>query len=906
MSKSTFSRELILSTKIEPPLLSRNVASRGRLQTLLEENLWHPFTLVCAPAGFGKTTFLGLWLAESQKDAIWLSLSEQENIPERFLHYLIAAFRRIFPEMGAEVFALLQTPQPIDSRFFMGSLLNEIQAQSEPVYLVLDDYHLIESPVVHEAVQFLLDHMPDQMHLIISSRVDPPLKLASLRARGKLFEFRGKDLRFTREESTTFFNQLMGLSLTEDQIGLLTSRTEGWIAGLQLAALSIRTHHDRDKFISQFAGSHRYILDYLMEEVLSQQTGEIQSFLLKTSILDRMNEPLCNALTQCPDSRRILDHLEQSNLFIEALDDERGWYRYHRLFADLLQFKLKENWSDQISSLHARAAHWLRENGDFIAAAKHFFNAGDVDTSAETCLNVMYQAFASGKINWILGWLDTLPDAIFIEQPMLAMGFCWALMSTGQFPLVHIRLEKAEQYIKQWQVTKGLVDSNVEVKEIRSSAKATWAILSSTQGDLQRTIQLSEEALVDLPEDFHMYPGVITGLGVAYLLLGQLPNARDAFEKASLIAERQMQSHVAIVTRGNMGNVLIEMGRLEDAHTVFSELIKSEGIDLATAPMMAMAFGGLAELAYEWGRLNEAEEYLNQALPLGELWGNTDIEAANHIRKALILQARGDYLAAETCLIQAEMAMRGKNTQPMASATLDRVRLMLWIQQDEIEKAWNWLLEQDLNILENTGYSGENRYLFALQTQIYFASRQNGKTTLLKEALDRLDRLETAVMAFDRVGKKIQIDFLKSAVYHLLGQAGRSIEHLDQGMSLSAQAGFYRSIIDLGPLVVDLVRNRKYEGEMEPYRQRLLHLAGDKPEISKIEHKDSELISPLSEREIEVLFHLAEGLSNQEIADQLFLSTGTVKRHVHNIYNKLGVSSRLQAVSRGRDLCLLK
>jgi len=600
----------LLRTKIRIPRLRPQLVVRQRLLDRLQSGIWCRLTLVCAQAGFGKTTLLVEWARQSGRPVAWITLDEGDNAPERFLRYLHAAIQAALPGVGAAATAMLQISQPLQPVAFVSSLINDLDEQGTPAILVLDDYHTLHNQAIHETVNYLLEHLPENLLLVISGRSDPPLPLSRLRAHGEITELRGSDLCFTAQESAEFLNQVMGLNLTGEAVAMLEARTEGWIAGLQLAALSMRDRADSLQFIKSLTGSSRFILDYLVEEVLRRQPEDIQEFLLKTSILERLRPDLCQAVTGQAGSGAVLERLEQANLFIQALDDEQGWYRYHTLFADLLRYQLKQTWPEQVELLHIQAAAWYETNHLPFEAVSHLLAAGDLPQASILVERTGEDFLNRGQANQFLGWIDTLPAAVYRARPRLPLLYAWGLISTAQFAAVEPHLQAVEQALKTWHPPESETDLRNLPEAIASQLLATRAIVASTQGDLEKTIRLANQALAVMSPDANLYGALQMGLGVAYRLSGNLPLASQSFAAASQTAQKSGEIAVALTALFNVGDIQYECGLLHQAEATFRR-----GMDLAASysqgslPVSSMAFCGLAGLYYEWDNLPDALEY---------------------------------------------------------------------------------------------------------------------------------------------------------------------------------------------------------------------------------------------------------------------------------------------------------
>src|SRR5437588_1521367 len=548
----------ILATKLYIPRLRPNVVSRPRLIERLHEGLHRNLTLIAAPAGFGKTTLVSEWLAGGARPTAWLSLDEGENDPARFLTYLVAALRTIAPTLGEGVLGALQSPQPPPPEAMLTALLNDLTTISDHLVLVLDDYHVLDAKAVDHALTFLLEHLPPQMHLVIATREDPPLPLARLRARGHLTEVRAADLRFTPSEAAAFLNQVMGLDLSAEDIAALERRTEGWIAGLQLAAISLQGREDVPGFIRAFTGSHHFVLDYLLEEVLGQQDARLQTFLLHTSILHRMSGPLCDAVLLDPSAsgQATLEHLERANLFLVPLDNERRWYRYHHLFADLLRQRLHQSFvsspgdaESQVNELHRRASVWYEDHGLEIEAFHHAVAANDVEHATRLVEGKGMPLQFRGAVTPVLHWLESLPKTVLDARPSLWVMYASALSMTGQLTGVEPKLQAAEAALQG-------AEPDDQTRNLVGHIAAIRPLLAAAQNQVETIIAQSRRALEYLhPDNLAVRTATIWKLGIAYQLQGQRAAASQAYAEAIAVSEASGNLIIHISAAVGLGNV---------------------------------------------------------------------------------------------------------------------------------------------------------------------------------------------------------------------------------------------------------------------------------------------------------------------------------------------------------------
>src|SRR6266702_4641735 len=574
----------ILATKLYLPRLRPNVVSRPRLIERLNEGLHRKLTLIAAPAGFGKTTLVSEWVAFIERATARRSLDEGDNDPARFLAYLVAALQTIAATLGEGVLGVLQSPQPPPPEAILTALLNEITTLPDHFVLVLDDYHVIDAKPVDIVLTYLVEHLPPQMHLVIATREDPDLPLARLRARGHLTEVRAADLRFTASEAAEFLNQVMGLTLSAEDIAALEDRTEGWIAGLQLAALSLQGHLDVHGFIRAFAGDHRYIVDYLVAEVLQRQPESVRSFLLQTAILDRLHGPLCDAVTVQEQSNARLEALERGNFFVVPLDDKRHWYRYHHLFADVLSAHLRAEQPDQVAPLHRRASAWYEQHGSAADAIRHALAAEDFERAADLVERAVPEMRRIRQEATVLGWLKVLPDELVHCRPVLSVGYAWALLAGGELEAAHARLRDAERWLDTTADTSELalvpsaemvVVDEEEFRRLPASIAVYRAALAQVQGDVADTVKYARQALDLVPEDDHLPRGAAEALlGLASWASGDLETANRTYADGMARVQRAGNISDAISGTIFLADIRIAQGRLHEAMRTYEHTLQ--------------------------------------------------------------------------------------------------------------------------------------------------------------------------------------------------------------------------------------------------------------------------------------------------------------------------------------------
>jgi LuxR family maltose regulon positive regulatory protein len=877
------------------------LVSRPRLVERLKEGLLagRKLALVSAPAGFGKTTLVTEWAAslpsvwgwlrDADRPCAWLSLDEGDNDPVRFLAYLVAALQGVDSNIGRSVQAMLQSPQPPLPEALLTSLINDIAAASQPFALVLDDYHLIQALPIHQQLAFLLDHQPSQMHLVIASREDPPLPLSRLRARAQMVEIRQADLTFTAAEARAFLHQTMGLELSPGDVAALQRRTEGWIAGLQLVALSLRGSDDVQQLVGSFAGSHRYILDYLIEEVFERQPRHVQDFLLKASILDRFTASLCDAVcigaggaaAGGGGSREILLALDRANLFIVRLDESREWYRLHRLFADLLRQQLRRRETEaSLAELHRRASRWYEAEGFHGDAVKHALAASDWGRAAALIRDTEDTMLRRGEVVTLLGWLQALPPEALRRHPQLYMSYSWALILTGQLDAAESTLAEAE---KAARASGGRDEQTALLGDI----VAAQAFIARTRGDDARTIEFSQRALSLLPQENLAGRSIVAvNLGIAHWSSGHLTEAEQALREAEDAAQRSRNHYARLTALGFLGAVEAAQGRLHQAAGWLRQAIQAGG----GSPPTALAYDTLSALLYEWNDLKAAAEQLERGIELGARSGNVEIQIGGYRHLARLRQAQGDPSAALDALQQAHQLAREKDISPLMRARNAACHVQIALAQDDLPTAARWAER----VTEDADGSPFYPLLGLTPARLLLAQDEEAAAAEQLECW-----YETAVGAGWRFGV-IEVRALQALA---APTPDRSLAFLADALALAEPEGYVRTFVDKGEPIVALMRQAAAHGKTPAYARRLLE-AFSRPPVPAPPRAQS-LIEPLSGRELEVLHLLAEQRTNQEIAQALVISVNTVKTHLKNIYGKLGVHDRQEAVAKARELDLL-
>lgn len=879
----------LLTTKLYFPPARPNLVPRPRLVERLNTGLKKPLTLISAPAGFGKTSLMSEWRMGfgSKASAAWLSLDEEDNDPSRFWLYWIASLETIQHTSFDTTRELLQSPQPVPPETIASSILQELESFPNDHILVLDDLHVITSSIIQHALAFLLDHLPPKSHLVILTRADPSLPLSRLRVRDQLTELRAADLRFTLEEVTTFLSRTMGLSLTPEQIASLEARTEGWIAGLQLAALSMQGRLDVDDFVAAFTGSHHYVVDYLIEEVLNLQSEKKRDFLLKTSILERMNSSLCNALTGESDCQARLEELERANLFVIGLDDTRQWYRYHHLFADILRSRLQQVDSDRYTNLHHRAAEWYEQNAFLPDALYHALAAGDREYAAQLIEKNSPSMLLNGDLTTLLGWLEKVKLQI-PGRPWLSIYLAWALVHTSQ-------QEKATVILDQLEQTAFASTAKTETREMRGHIAAIRAHIAAYCWDGASVILHSHQAMELLPKtNLAIRSFVAQVLGGAYLLNGDLKSASRSLDEARRLGKASGNLHVAVLASFMLANLQADRGQLHQAVQSYREALQlATSSSVRPLPVAARAYNGLGWVYYEWNDLETAHQYSDQCIALAQHWGNINALVSAHVILAKIKQARGDFESAQTCIDKARNFAHNHTLAPGGASGLEISQVSLWLAVGNLAAAEHWLQTSGLKIDDEVPFLREMEYHTFVQVLLV----QNK----LDFAMTLVNRLLSVAESHGKMGDIIGLLGLKALILQSQTDIVPALEALKRALDLAEPEGYIRVFVDQGKPMQELLKKVKSEGRIRKYIQKLLSSFGGETYSGS-----QPLIEPLSERELEILRLVAGGKSNQEIATELYLAVGTVKKHLSNIFGKLNVDSRTRCIAQARELHLIE
>lgn len=897
--------DTLLATKIHIPPHRTNLVNRQALIQRLNDGISqnHRLTLISAPAGYGKSTLLSEWVSQLDLPVAWLSLEKEENTPTRFWNYFGAALDTISHLRKAGIsealFQALLSPQPPLMDVLLTNLINELSKLTTGALLVLDDMHVITEGKIHHDLIFLIDHLPhtvNSLHLVVASRMDPPWPLARWRAHGEINEIRTRDLRFALDEVNSFLQNIMGLTLTTEHISELEERTEGWIAGLQMAALSMQSSQDIAGFLQGFTGSHRFVLDYLLDEVFAQLEPKVLDFLLKTSILDRLCDSLCNTVTQYQDCQATLLHLEKANMFLIALDDERRWYRYHHLFSDLLRNQLNQKNHDLVPELHHRASEWYWRNHYLFEAINHAIEASDYELAADIVEHNIIAFKDHGKLPEIVHWLEMFPDTFLCTRPWLCVAKSWVLAYLGNSEQTRVLLKMAERAIIDSETTE---TSN----HIRGHIAAIHCYLLLFDDEIALCIQKGYEALACLPETDHQTRiSTFVTLSSALRLEGNLLGAMAVLEEAVTLSRKLETTPMTIRALCALSAIQAARGSLSESIATLKEAIRlSERVNsdgkLIQPPAVSIAYIRLGDILYRRNNVERALEYVQMGVKLAEKWGMANAIWEGYRTLAGIVTSQGDYGAANQAIQQAEDAY--EKISASAKNTTDAFQAELWLAQGNIDAAAGWVDQQGLTVDTPVQLWDLDR----LSTFVHVLLAQNNIDGALKLLLQMLALAEKA----SEVGSIIAFSIDTALAYQKLGRDTEATEALIRAVRVGEMESYIRIFIDHGQSLRPLLREIISRGVAVGYVKKLLSEIDKKPGGEKQDQSTPprQLVEPITEREIEVLRLLESSLSSVEISRELYLSVNTVRTHIRNIYSKLGAHRRIEAIQKAKELKLI-
>jgi LuxR family maltose regulon positive regulatory protein len=901
----------LLATKVTIPRIRSGWLARPRLVDALNEAMDRELILVCTPAGFGKTTLLADWAQKAKWPVAWLCLDPDDSDPVRFWRYVVAALDRAGVPVGDRVLPLIEGSAATSSRGLVTALINELEGLPDEFALVLDDHHLVDSPSVREDVTYLLSHAPAQLHLILSTRSDPPLPLARLRARDKLAELRTADLRFTPEETAAFLREVWGIDLPTEALAALETRTEGWAVGLQLAALSLRDRPDPLPFLDAFTGSHRYVLDYLSEEVLEQQRDSVRTFLLKSSILERLSSPLCDAVTGGSDGQAMLEELERANLFLVPLDEERRWYRFHNLFGDLLRVRLQSGEAGPVSELHQRAAAWFEEHGLIDEAIRHASASGDPPWAARLVEGHLNEILRRGEGVVLERWLSMLPDNVVRSNPALCLAQGLIQLHVGELDPVERLVEEAERAFVHAPESRELEvpTEGGMVREVPAAVSLLRAEIAAARGDAETSADQARSALVHMAEEEYgprFWARWL--LSCADWTAGRLKAAESGFTELLAEGRAVPAAYPLMSSCYALGQVQRARGRLGAALRTYREGLRFATEDGRTSTFHAAeAHIGRAQVLYERNQLEDALHHVREGIELSRPVVEFHLPSVGLVTLAWIRQAMGETDGALETMNEADDTESSTDIASLANpAPAERARLLLL--QGRAGEAAKWAEERGLTEQDEVSYSRERDYL--VLARVLLATDDSHR------ALGILERLDTLAESQARRGSLIQIRAVRSQALQSVGDHQGALALLAETLALALPEGYVRVFADQGAPMAALLQSfvrgaHRARGAAIPSRarrhiNRVVRAFG--PAVGRAEQAvraGTGPVEPLTDRELEILRLIAAGMRNREIAQDLVLTLDTVKKHVSHIFAKLGAANRTEAVAQARDLGLI-
>jgi LuxR family transcriptional regulator, maltose regulon positive regulatory protein len=916
--------DTLLATKTHIPPVRGNLVDRPRLIRQLNEGIAEGcrLMLISAPAGYGKSTLLSEWVAQLDIPVAWLSLEKGENTPARFWNYFFTALSTI-PQLrqvgiGESILLTLQSPRPPPLEELLAYLVNQLSQLDTCAVLVLDDLHIITESQIHRDLVFLIDHLPLSaagLRLVIASRMDPPWPLARWRMRAELIELRSPDLRFSLKETIQFLHRVFQLSLSAQNVLDLQERTEGWIAGLQMAAVSIQGRlksqglAGASRFIESFAGSNRFILDYLMEEVVGQQSEQIQDFLYNTSILEQLTAPLCDLLAGRQGSQAMLDQIEQANLFLIPLDDEKHWYRYHHLFRDLLQRSLLTAQPELALILHHKASQWFKDAGFPEEAIAHAFDSGNMDYVASLIEQNAMQMIAQGKLHLLATWMERLPAEMVRTCPWLCIYWAWIRYYLGPRDRAEEYLRIAEDIIQSVsksspdgrQSKRCLDQTEVEKEYILGNIAAIRALCATSTENISIIMELAQKALELLPEMavMRVVPYII--MGFAHHGMGNPVAAEQAYRNALAMAQMSDLRSLSVTATCYIGLQQVKQGKLHEAYDTNCDAmglargVGGELLDIAGFPMSQ-----IGDILREWNELEKASEYITKSVEFCERWGHMDFLAKSYVILARLQFAQGDTHAANITIQKAEQVIRREKVDPYIVCWLDEIRLQLWLSEGNLAEAVHWVQMSGLSPDGELNYLHDLHHINLARVLVAEGEMKPSPDNLLG-AQDLLNRLLNAARQAGWIHDEIKILILEAFVNQAKHDNEEALKIFSRALTLAEPRGYFRLFIDEGKPMSSLLHRAVSKGITVGYASKLL-AAMQAGERVVFEPGHSGLVEPLSERELQVLRLLDSALTNEEIGRQLYVSVNTIRTHIRNIYAKLGVNRRGDAVLRAKEL----
>jgi LuxR family maltose regulon positive regulatory protein len=901
----------ILNTKIEIPPLGGDIITRERLIRQINENSDQKVLLISAAAGFGKTTLLSQWAKQKLKPVAWFSIDENDNDVSCFFNYIIRALQKWKPAIGKTALNLLQVPQPPQVESILIILLNEIHQQHDKVTLILDDFHLISSARINQLMNFLIDHLPPMMQIIMSSRSDPNLPLARWISQNRLVEIRAAELSFTSEESDVLFNKTLGLGLTSEDIERLKSRTEGWVTGLQLAALSLKGYADRNGFIKQFHGDNRYIVDYLIEEVLHHQPEEVQTFLLQTAILNRLNGSLCDMVTDRQNSVGLLEQLEKQNMFMFPMDEGREWYRYHQLFKDVLIHRLQHNSDieDKLNELNQKAGEWYANHGFNDEAIDHFLNAKNYLRAAELLEITAEVKWLCGQQIKLLRWFKRFPQAYIIANPLLGTFFARELFMHGHGDEAEQILNQAEKNLVTFKNKQIVTCTGLKLtsEELRGRILVVRAVTSSYRGNFTGVILYAGEALELLHEKdlrWRNIAEITYALANSWAGFGNLTLAKKAFIEAQQSSEKIGDIYLYIFCGICIAASEVLQGESKKAVKTYSELLfKAEKLGMTNSGIVGAIYTALGSLYCELNEVKNGEKFLEKGLQLAKQGHDILMLASAQLNQLRFLFYTNSIQRALKLVDEMSASPQASLYPPWMKHVLSALSPWLWIKSGKLKQAIDWAKELGFPKQDEISMRHETEYVVLVRILI------------VQNEFDKAEQLIEYLMIDAQKGAR----FLTITELHVLKAIARygqediksAVKELSTALSFGESRGLFMFFVYEGELIAELIevildeimenKTSLYPNISETYLKNLLMVIRTK----RVKSYENKLEEPLSEREQEVMIYIAEGLTNNQIAEKLFISLNTVRTHTKKIYSKLGVHSRTQAIAKAKDIGLI-
>lgn len=898
-------KSILLSTKLHQPALLTRAVYRQRLIDRLNQGLeaGRPITLVSAPAGFGKTTCISEWIGQVDLPAAWLSLDTSDNDPVHFLTYFVAALQKLDQSVCSNLQSVIESGQILSAESIGSIMLDDINRFDRRFLLVLDDFQNIQEKSILELLEILVANPPPQLHLVIVTREDPLIPLARLRAHNQMTEIRAKDLRFTNAESKDFFSKTMGVILTEEDFQILDQRIEGWAAGLQLVGLSIYGRENPSLFIANLKGTQRHILSYLTEEVLNRQSTELQNFLIEISILDKMCGDLCEAVTGRKDSGVLLDQLYSANLFLVPLDDNQHWFRFHHLFADLLRSQQNRISTEKISQFHINASKWFDKEGMASEAIEHAL-AGEVFDQAVNLLEKYAMSLAmQGHVKTVERWMQAIPPALHSQSPRANLAFASVYLMRGNYAEVARYLKQAEAAIFQTQPKNELDDS--ETASLQAEWYAIQANLLNVGGDSTGSLSAAEKSLqLARPDQFHILGIAYLGMGGAYRLIGDYPKLVEAYQKAIQNSRAAGNLLVEMLSSTALALMAIQYGQLRFAHQIgFEAIDRFETTGSLPPPVAGSVYGVLGVVEMEWNQLENARKFFTKALHLNSLGGHNAGIVFAKILMARLIQAEGN-LTESAKLMNEAVNLLPLGIPAWLKPVVISQQVRTYLAQNNLVAAEVVLRQIPGSFIEPEKYPSELIFITQLRVVLYQVQKGNYQDDLQVPLL-LADRMISEAIQHRRVGIAIEMILVLTQLHVSLGNKKTAIELLIKALQLAEPEGFVRTFLDAGPEIVDLLKIiQKQNYSPEFIRKLLATFSGASTTIPSIP-KQAGLLEPLSDREIEVLRLMSEGLTNPEIASRLVISLSTVKTHLIHIYGKLNVRNRAEAVLKAKEINII-